>query len=174
MIIRICTQILMFVLNINSLTPSPFFVPYGINKGCTYICSLTYCLIMLEYLVRWHCLKGGRSPTGRQCHRTATLTGGNVVLYSFIFFTMLNNSSHQKWARLEKKGLDNQFMNEIITGMNCSPFEAKAALDTVHKVYGDFFETAGTLAPGKAKFIVVSAEDSLAKSLEEAKKISVC
>lgn len=86
---------------------------------------------------------------------------------------MLNNSSHQKWTRLEKKSLDNQFMNEIITGMNCSPFEAKAALDTVHKVYADFFETAGSLAPGKAKFIVVSAEDSPAKSLKEAKKVNV-
>jgi len=86
---------------------------------------------------------------------------------------MLNNSSHQKWTRLEKKSLDNQFMNEIITGMNCSPFEAKAALDTVHKVYADFFETAGALAPGKAKFIVISAEDSPAKSLKEAKKVNV-
>ncbi len=86
---------------------------------------------------------------------------------------MLNNSSHQKWERLEEKSLDNQFMNEIISGMNCSPFEAKAALDTVHKVYGDFFETAYTLAPGKARFIVVSAEDSPAKSLKETKKVSV-
>ncbi len=39
---------------------------------------------------------------------------------------MLNNSSQQKWNRLEKKSLDNQFMNDIVTGVNCSPFEAKA------------------------------------------------
>jgi len=86
---------------------------------------------------------------------------------------MLKNSSLQKWARLEKKSLDSLFMNEIISGMNSSPFEAKAVLDTVHKVYGDFFETADALAPGKAKFIVISAEDSPAKSLKEAKKVSV-
>jgi len=86
---------------------------------------------------------------------------------------MLNNSSHQKWERLETKSLDNQFMNDMILGMNCSPFEAKAALNTVHKVYGDFFEIAETLAPGKSKFIVISAEDSPAKSLKEAKKVSV-
>ena len=86
---------------------------------------------------------------------------------------MLNNSSHQKWSRLEKKSLDHQFMNEIIAGMNCSPFEAKAILDTVHKVYGDFFETTETLVAGKAKFIVVSVEDSPARSLEEAQKVSV-
>ena len=84
---------------------------------------------------------------------------------------MLNNSSLQKWVRLEKKSLDSQFMNEIISGLNSSPFEAKAVLDTVHKVYGDFFETSETLAPGKAKFIVISAEDSPAKSLKEAKKV---
>jgi hypothetical protein len=93
-----------------------------------------------------------------------------ILLFSF---TMLNNSSLQKWARLAKKSLDNQFMNEIISGMNSSPFEAKAVLDTVHKVYGDFFETAETLTPGKARFIVISAEDSPAKSLKEAKKVSV-
>lgn len=86
---------------------------------------------------------------------------------------MLNNSSHQKWFRLEKKSLGHQFMNDIITGMNCSPFEAKAILDTVHKVYGDFFESTETLSPGKARFIVVSAEDSPAMSLEEAHKVSV-
>lgn len=100
--------------------------------------------------------------------------GGCMLFCNHLYlFAMLNNSSHQKWARLEKKSLDNQFMNEIISGMNCSPFEAKAALDTVHKVYGDFFETAESLAPGKTKFIVVSAEDSPAKSLKEAKKVSV-
>ena len=86
---------------------------------------------------------------------------------------MLNNSSLQKWARLEKKSLDNQFINEIISGLNSSPFEAKAVLDTVHKVYSDFFETSESLAPGKAKFIVISAEDSPAKSLKAAKKVSV-
>jgi hypothetical protein len=86
---------------------------------------------------------------------------------------MINNSSLQKWARLEKKSLDNQFINEIISGLNSSPFEAKAVLDTVHKVYGDFFDTADALAPGKSKFIVISAEDSPARSLTEANKVSV-
>jgi AAA+ ATPase superfamily predicted ATPase len=96
-----------------------------------------------------------------------------LVFIHLIIFTMLNNSSLQKWDRLEKKSLDNQFINGIISGMNCSPFEAKAILDTVHKVYGDFFETSETLAPGKAKFIVISAEDSPAKSLKDAKKVNV-
>ena len=86
---------------------------------------------------------------------------------------MINNSSLQKWSRLETKSLDNQFINDIINGMNCSSFEAKAVLDTVHKVYGDFFDCSQELAPGKAKFIVISVEDSPAKKLTEATKISV-
>lgn len=86
---------------------------------------------------------------------------------------MLNNSSLQKWSRLKKKSLDNMFTNEIIAGMNCSPFEAKAALDTVHKVYGDFFESSKILAPGKANFIVLSAEVSPSVMLKNAEKVSV-
>jgi hypothetical protein len=86
---------------------------------------------------------------------------------------MINNSSTQKWSRLESKSLDNQFLNDISKGLNCSSFEAKAVLDNVHKVYGDFFDCSQELAPGKAKFIVISAEDSPSKNLKEATKISV-
>lgn len=41
---------------------------------------------------------------------------------------MINNSSLQKWQRLRQKKLSQQFTNEIITGLNCSPFEAEAPL----------------------------------------------
>ena len=34
---------------------------------------------------------------------------------------MINNSSLQKWDRLAQKQLDQQFMNEIIHGLQCSP-----------------------------------------------------
>ncbi len=37
---------------------------------------------------------------------------------------MINNSSLEKWNRLEAKSLDNQFINDIINGLNCSNFEA--------------------------------------------------
>jgi len=86
---------------------------------------------------------------------------------------MINNSSLQKWARLESKSLNSQFTNDIIQGMGCSNFEAKAILDTVHKVYGDYFDFSKELAPGKAKFIVISVEDSPSKKLSEANKVSV-
>jgi hypothetical protein len=86
---------------------------------------------------------------------------------------MINNSSLEKWNRLEAKSLDSQFLNDIINGLNCSSFEAKAVLDTVHKVYGDFFDCSAELAPGRAKFIVISAEDFPSQRLSEAKKVSV-
>lgn len=86
---------------------------------------------------------------------------------------MINNTSLKKWTRLSAKNLDNQFEQEIIAGMNCSNFEAKAILDTVHKVYVDFFECSEALPPGKAKFVVLSAENSPAKSLKSAEKVTV-
>jgi len=86
---------------------------------------------------------------------------------------MINNSSSQKWSRLESKNLDNQFINEIMYGMNFSRFEAQATLDTVHEVYSDFFDANEALAPGKAKFVVLSAETSPSKALKDAPKVMV-
>jgi len=86
---------------------------------------------------------------------------------------MINNTSLEKWSRLESKSLDNQFIVDIINGLNCSNFEAKAVLDSVHKIYGDFFDSSSELAPGKAKFIVISAEDFPSAKLSEAAKVSV-
>lgn len=86
---------------------------------------------------------------------------------------MINNTSTEKWKRLSEKSLDSQFMNEIVNGLNCSPFEASAVLDTVHKVYYDFFDCNQTLLPGKIKFVVISAEDSPAEALKDAAKVQV-
>jgi hypothetical protein len=42
---------------------------------------------------------------------------------------MINNSSCERWDRLENKSLDQQFVREIVQGLNCSPFEGRAVLD---------------------------------------------
>lgn len=78
---------------------------------------------------------------------------------------MINNSSLQKWERLAQKQLDQQFMNEIINGLQCSPFEANAILDTVYKVYAPYFETSGTLKPGQILFQVISIDEAPSVSL---------
>jgi len=86
---------------------------------------------------------------------------------------MINNSSLGKWDRLSHKHLDQQFMYEIIHGLQCSPFEASAILDTVYKVYAPYFETSGTLKPGQFLFQVVSVEASANTRLADSKQVTV-
>lgn len=86
---------------------------------------------------------------------------------------MINNSNWQRWDRLSAKSLDQQFVNEIIHGLNCSPFEAEAVLESVYRVFGDYFDTSDTLKPGQIKLPVLSIEASSAQRLSEAKQVTV-
>jgi len=86
---------------------------------------------------------------------------------------MINNTSLQKWERLKAKNLDSQFTHEIIHGLNCSPFEAKAVLEAMHRIYDNQFDTTTVLQPGQIKFVVISVETSPACSLSDADKITV-
>ena len=86
---------------------------------------------------------------------------------------MINNSSLQKWDRLAQKQLDQQFMNEIIHGLQCSPFEAKAVLEAVYKVYGPYFETSGHLKPGQILFQVISIDEGPGARLANSKQVTV-
>lgn len=70
---------------------------------------------------------------------------------------MINNTALQRWQRAAARHLDAQFMNAIIQGMNCSPFEAEAIRDTVHDVYAPLMETADTLKPGQLRISVIDA-----------------
>jgi hypothetical protein len=86
---------------------------------------------------------------------------------------MINNSSIAKWDRLKSKQLDNQFQNDIIQGLNCSPFEARAILDSVHKVYSDYFNNSGNLKPGQVRFVITGVENGPSKPLHEADMVTV-
>jgi hypothetical protein len=86
---------------------------------------------------------------------------------------MINNSSLEKWNRLRQKDLDHQFMSEIMTGLNCSPFEAEAVLDTVHKTYGQYFQTSGAMAPGQIIFQVVSVSNGPQVPIEHCQQVTV-
>jgi hypothetical protein len=86
---------------------------------------------------------------------------------------MINNSSSDKWNRLKSKQLDSQFQNDIIQGLNCSPFEARAILDEVHKVYADFFSCSGSLKPGQIQFVITGIENGPAKALDKASMVNV-
>ena len=86
---------------------------------------------------------------------------------------MINNSSIDRWIRLESKNLDQQFLNEIIHGLNCSPFEASAVLDTVYNVFGSYFDSGLSLKPGQIRLQVVSIEAKISQSISDSKQISV-
>ncbi|MFN2304353.1 MAG: DUF1670 domain-containing protein [Anaerolineales bacterium] len=86
---------------------------------------------------------------------------------------MINNSNIYRWDRLNSKGLDQQFVNEIVHGLNCSPFEASAVLETVYRVFGDYFDSSTNLKPGQIKLSVVSVEAQSAQRLLDAKQVTV-
>ena len=86
---------------------------------------------------------------------------------------MINNTSLQKWNRLAQKQLDQQFINEIIKGLQCSPFEAQAILESVYSVYSPYFETSGALKPGQLLFQVVSIEAAPNTPLSECEQTTV-
>lgn len=86
---------------------------------------------------------------------------------------MINNSSIQKWERLAQKQLNQQFTNEIINGMQCSPFEANAILETVYKVYGTYFEENGNLKPGQILFQVISIDMGPNAELKDSRQVTV-
>ncbi len=71
---------------------------------------------------------------------------------------MINNTSLQVWDRLAAKQLDRQFTQHIMTGLNCSPFEADAVLEAVHQVFAPLFDCSPNLRPGQVLLPVVSVE----------------
>ncbi len=86
---------------------------------------------------------------------------------------MINNSSLQVWNRLQQKSLNIQFTNEIIKGMNCSQFEANAILDTVHEVFGSYFQSNGCIKPGQTQISVVHTDNSPKLPLSACKQVNV-
>jgi len=70
---------------------------------------------------------------------------------------MINNTNFDRWNRLQAKSLDAQFKNEMITGLNCSPFEAEAILEKVHEAYRPLMEINQGLRPGQIQHTVVDA-----------------
>jgi len=70
---------------------------------------------------------------------------------------MINNTNLAHWNRLQAKSLDAQFANEMVTGLNCSPFEAEAIVEKVHEIYTPLLETSQGLKPGQIQLTVVDA-----------------
>lgn len=96
----------------------------------------------------------------------------------FTFLTygalMINNTSHSRWDRLQQKSLNQQFMNRLTDGLNCSPFEAKAILNTVYEVFSPHMEPDGQQGLGQIHILCTGIENSSSKSLSQVQMIRVC
>jgi len=116
-----------------------------------------------------------RDAAGKRKEGQPLLAFARSLLSLCIFwrFIMINNTALQKWNRLSHKQLDQQFINEIISGLQCSPFEASAILDTVYRIYTPYFETSGALKPGQVLFTVISAETASNTPLAEGRQVTV-
>jgi len=86
---------------------------------------------------------------------------------------MIQNTALQKWHRLQQKQLNQQFLNEMVRGLECSPFEAKAILNMVYQVYAPYFETSPELKPGQILCQVISCETSPNTHLDESQQVTV-
>jgi hypothetical protein len=84
---------------------------------------------------------------------------------------MIKNYLYQKnqsQKRLDLKVLDSVFLRNIEQGANCSPYEAKAILDIVKKVYSlEETHTDDAVKPGQMKIIAVSAQEPAGKPLDK-------
>jgi hypothetical protein len=83
---------------------------------------------------------------------------------------MINNTNFAHWHRLQAKNLDAQFMNEMVNGLNCSPFEADVIVEKVHEIYAPLLETSQGLKPGQIQIMVIDASVAPNVSLAKAKQ----
>lgn len=80
---------------------------------------------------------------------------------------MINNTTPGRWDRINAKSLDQQFMLEMIRGLNCSRFEAEAIAEKVHEVYSPVLEERG-IQPGQITISVIRADVPPPVPLKEA------
>lgn len=76
--------------------------------------------------------------------------------------------------RLSSKTLDNQFVQLVREGLNCSPFEAEAVLDAVHEVYGPYMGASPQEPmPGRLTLVALDAEEPPGKPVARCAKRTV-
>ena len=132
----------------------PIFVPYG---------------ILFFYLL----YKGSSEISGERKEGVARLEFTGCSSGTFLWCSMKNNSALQKWQRLSQKQLDTQFINALVSGLQCSPFEAAAIVDTVYKTYAPYFQINPSLKPGQMFFQVIAVDNAPSVPLSHSKQLTV-
>ena len=83
---------------------------------------------------------------------------------------MLATYSYQKELqdeRLELKSSEQQFMNIVTNGTNCSPFESKLVLKEAKQVFGiGEYKDSNSIQPGQLVWTAVSQEEPAGKNIE--------
>jgi len=131
----------------------PTIVPYGVM-----------CLLINNTLIN-RLRSEGEART-----RQAVDLAFHLLTYGAL---MINNTSHSLWDRLQQKTLNQQFTNRLIDGLNCSPFEAHAILDTVYQVFAPQMDTGGQQGLGDVHILCTGIENSSAKPLKDANMVRV-
>jgi len=86
----------------------------------------------------------------------------------------VRNEGREELLRLKSKSLDARFVQEVQSGLGCSPFEAEAVLQVVKEVYFPFWDEACVLSPpGQVTLVAVSAEEPAGKPVRECAKVTV-
>ena len=87
----------------------------------------------------------------------------------------IRNRKKEHMSRLECKTLDAQFLQVVVEGLGCSPFEGEAVLSAVREVYFPFLDAESPLAPpGKVTLVAVCADEPAGKPVAECEKRTVC
>ncbi len=86
---------------------------------------------------------------------------------------MINNTSRQLWERLAGKQLDQQFIQRMVAGLQCSPFEAESIVQTIHDVYGFLFQCSPAQKPGQLPIQVLSVEAIVGQPLVKSPLVQV-
>lgn len=86
---------------------------------------------------------------------------------------MINNSARDLWDRLHNKSLNQQFVNRLQEGLNCSPFEATAILDSVYEVFRPAMVSDEQQDLGQIHLLCTGIENSSSKPLEQAQMVRV-
>lgn len=87
----------------------------------------------------------------------------------------VRNAEQETLRRLDSKTLDAQLRQVLVSGLNCSPFEADAVIAAAQEVYFPFFEAAGEprARPGYVSLVAVAADEPAGKAIIDCGKQNV-
>lgn len=78
-----------------------------------------------------------------------------------------DQTKEQILNRLSLKDLDHQFQQEVERGLNCSPFESKLLVQTVHETYFSVLSHPENIKPGQMRLQAISEDEPAGRALSQ-------